>query len=502
MDGRAVVLDSELTDANAQEDEINEMVARVPFDKGEGGEQWVVPGVPIVRSSTPRPLSFGLLKPTTTAIPQSPQSLGQAGNSTFPVEAPSAPPLPEESLITGNENDSSSVIEATPLPLSGKVAPLEDAPTEFIWLFEYGVEMDIAFLNSPERLDGFALLYGPAVLKGYELTFDVINTRSGAVVATILPSRQHGAEVWGVLYRVPQRFAERAQEEPSLLDAVHSAMPPNGLFERLQVVVHEAYRSRDIQCIAYIASATARNHFHLLPRNKQVPEPSYVERLLASARNQRLPGGYLDELAELVSLPSTDDDEQEKQETGHIPTLAPPISLIPSIPSTPPEQNTEPLPTVVNDTVTQLPLIAAREILSRPTNTLGLLLYAVYLLLVVLAVFVLAVLQGLGFASAYLTTSFTLLGIPWFMLLYGLLGGCVSCIITLGRRQAITVPGFVLITWFARPLIGSLLAALAYLLLNSGILVFGGTVAQHAMLYSLVAVLTGVCEGWLFSKKM
>ena len=100
-----------------------------------------------------------------------------------------------------------------------------------------------------------------------------------------------------------------------------------------------------------------------------------------------------------------------------------------------------------------------------------------------------------------MTTSFTPLGIPWFMLVYGLLGGCVSCIITLGRRQAITVPGFVLITWFSRPLLGSLLAALAYLLLNSGILVFGGTVAQHAMLYSLVAVLTGACEGWLFSRK-
>jgi hypothetical protein len=32
-------------------------------------------------------------------------------------------------------------------------------------------------------------------------------------------------------------------------------------------------------------------------------------------------------------------------------------------------------------------------------------------------------------------------------------------------------------------------------------LVFGGTVAQHAMLYSLVAVLAGACEGWLFFRK-
>ena len=213
-----------------------------------------------------------------------------------------------------------------------------------------------------------------------------------------------------------------------------------------------------------------------------------MERLLESARKQKLPGGYLDELAELVSLTSADDEE----ETGRTSTLAA---------DTPAEQNTEPLPTVGNDTTAQLPLTGTQEAVSRSTNGVGLVMYAVYLLLVVLAVFVLAVLQGLGFGSEYLTANFTLLGIPWFMLVYGLLGGCVSCIIALGRRSAITVPGFVLITWFARPLLGALLAALAYLLLNSGMLVFGGTVAQHAMLYSLVAVLAGACEGWLFFRK-
>jgi len=484
-------VDRELTEYNAQEDDIDGTVERVPFDEEEGGEEcseeWVVPGVPIVRSSTPRPLSFGLLLPTTSSVPQSAQPPEQEGKTTFPMEAPSAPPLPEESLMTGNENESPRVVEATPLPLSGKVGPLEDISAEFIWLFEYGVEMDIAFLNSPERLDGFALFYGPAVLKGYELTFDVIGARSGGVVATILPSRQRGAEVWGVLYRVPRRFVERTEEELALLDMVHSATPPNGLFERLQVQVHEAYRSRDILCITYIASATARNQYHLLPRNKQVPDPSYVARLLESARKQMLPGGYLDELAELVLLTSAD------EESGRTSTR---------IARTPAEQNTEPLPTVGNDTKTQLPLTAAQEAVSRSTNGVGLVIYAVYLLLVVLAVFVLAVLQGLGFGSEYLTASFAPLGIPWFMLVYGLLGGCVSCIIALGRRSAVTVPGFVLITWFARPLLGALLAALAYLLLNSGILVFGGTVAQHAMLYSLVAVLVGACEGWLFFRKM
>ena len=58
--------------------------------------------------------------------------------------------------------------------------------------------------------------------------------------------------------------------------------------------------------------------------------------------------------------------------------------------------------------------------------------------------------------------------------------------------------GFVLITWFTRPLIGSVLAVLAYLLLNSGLFVLSASVEQHHTLYSLLAMLAGACEGWLF----
>ena len=43
---------------------------------------------------------------------------------------------------------------------------LSEGPQEFIWLFEYGLEMDPAILNGHELLEGCALLYGPAVLRG------------------------------------------------------------------------------------------------------------------------------------------------------------------------------------------------------------------------------------------------------------------------------------------------------------------------------------------------
>ena len=62
------------------------------------------------------------------------------------------------------------------------------------------------------------------------------------------------------------------------------------------------------------------------------------------------------------------------------------------------------------------------------------------------------------------------------------------------------LPNFVLITWFTRPYIGVILAVVAYLLLNSGLFVLGGSAEQHNTIYSLLAVLAGSCEGWLFYK--
>ena len=455
--------------------------------RSQDEEEDSVPRVAIVRSSTPKPLSFGLGMTTKGQRGQGESS----GQSMFPVEAPLAPPLPEEDVSTSNRPLVS--VGSTPLPLGDKEAPLEEVPAEFIWLFEYAIEMDNAVLNSAERLDGLALLYGPAVLKGYEITFDVVRSRSGGVVATILPSRLRGAEVWGVLYRVPRRCAEPQDEEAALLDRVHGATPPDGLFERLEVVVHDAYRTRDIDCITYIASATARNAFHLLPRDKQVPDPAYVESLLESAKQQKLPDGYLNELALLIST---------EKVPPRVPTLAT---------DRPMEQNTEPLP-VLDDKQkpVQTPLpsdVMPPDTLPKPETLpkgpVGLIAFATYLSMVLLGVFVLAVLQGLGFGSDYLTPHFMLLGIPWFMLVYGLLGGCLSSMIWLVKREGVRLklPSFMLIVWFTRPLIGAVLAALAFMFLNSGAFMFNGDIATHATLYSLVAILAGACEGWLFIQK-
>jgi hypothetical protein len=337
--------------------------------------------------------------------------------------------------------------------------------------------MDISILNSPERLNGQALLYGPAVLKGYEI--DVIGSLDGTVTATILPSRKHGAEVWGVLYRFPRGLVEQLNSEPALLDRIHGSVPPDGLFERIEIVVHEMYRARDVRCISYIATVAARNQFHLLPWDQRAIDANYMRRLLEVARKLKLPGEYLSELTALFA-----------ENEGVAIQREVPISTV--------EQNTEPLLVLKNEKRSMRP--AGSVQLIRPTSRLniGLVIFALYLVLTLLGVFTLAVIQGMGIGDNLFTLSFAPLGIPWYVLVYGLIGGCLSCIVALGRHYSMRLPNFVLITWYTRPYFGVVLAGLVYLLLNTGLFTLSGSAEQRTMLFSLLAMLAGACEGWLF----
>ena len=51
--------------------------------------------------------------------------------------------------------------------------------------------------------------------------------------------------------------------------------------------------------------------------------------------------------------------------------------------------------------------------------------FAIYLVVLFPLVLVLAVMQGLGFGGSVFTSAFMPLGVPWFVLVYGLLVGCV-----------------------------------------------------------------------------
>lgn len=437
-------------------------------DEPQGAEtaKEVVPGVPIVRSNTPRPMSFGLF-PSKTELPLPPSHSAAAD---FPAQAPGAPPLPEEGRAGREESAASRA-----LPVPERPEALQKADSEFIWLFEYGLEMDPTLLNRSDRLDGAAFTYGPAVLKGYTLSFDRIEPRSEQVVASLAPGQNPQAEVWGTLYRIPRRLTRRQGQERSALEQVHSVP----MSEPLNVHVQEMYRKREVECLTYVASDFARQYVHLLPPEKQRPTSAYLQRLLDSARGQKLPASYLDALAHLSA--------------SHMGTV--PISEIP-------EQQTEPLP-VIDRRKCGTQGEEATCSSSRASTPLprGLMAFALYLVLLVLITLTLAILQALGTWNQDLMAGFAPLGVPWYVLVYGLLGGCVSCMLALTRQHSMHPPAFVLLTWFARPYISALLAALSYLILNTGFLLLSNQPLQRYALFSIIAALAGLCEGWLLFRR-
>jgi hypothetical protein len=467
-------------------------------DKGE-----LAPGITIVRDSTPRPLSLG---PILSALSNRPlPAPDQQGDRTslhdFPTRAPSAPPVPEEL----SEAEVDTVAENTARADCSSQAPVEE-PQEFGWLFEYGLEMDANILNSPERLDGTALLYGPAVLKGYSILFGSVEDlgekgkgKGRRTIATIVSGSDGNAEVWGVLYRVPHRVYARMRGEAALLDMVHDAVPPARLFRPVQAVVHETYRNRDIDCVMYIATEAVQERMKPYVPAQGSTDMLYVQRIAALAKNLGLPDTYLRAYTPRV-----------EQRVAERHTERVPVTTMVRV-----EADTEPLPTFRE--IDKTPLLMQIENAEKTAETIHrepeepesplihsspwLVIFAIYLAAELLMVLIFAVLQGMGFGNTILTNDFTLLGVPWLVLTYGLLGGCLSCIISLGRLRATHPPVFIVITWFTRPYIGAALALLSYLFLTSGFFIFDRSSGKHDAFFLLTGALAGLCEGWIFQRQ-
>ncbi|HEV2472226.1 MAG TPA: hypothetical protein VGS41_06145, partial [Chthonomonadales bacterium] len=153
----------------------------------DGTEQGhIAPGVPIVRASTPRLLSYAPVT-TTTSLPRSgQQETTFAIPADFPSQAPAAPPLPEEPETRQDTGEIATALFTT--------LAEQDELSEFAWLFEYGLEMDATYLNSPQRLNGAAKRYGPAMVKGYEL--HGIEMADGRIAPTLVPCADQYRQVW------------------------------------------------------------------------------------------------------------------------------------------------------------------------------------------------------------------------------------------------------------------------------------------------------------------
>jgi cation transport regulator ChaC len=477
------------------------------FTKAMGQDmEEVVPGVPVIRNSTPRPLSFDTMASYAGYF----QHL-QPSPSAFPEQAPVAPPLPEELAEHPNEHELAINVAIPPTPH----LMLSEGQQEFIWLFEYGLEMDPAMLNSNERLNGCALLYGPAMLKGYTLLFGTQHVHGDNIqmIVAIIPSIDPDAEVWGVVYRIPQHLAVPTDKRPSLLDTIHAAITPHNHFQGIPVVVHEIYGDQEISAVTYVATSIACQELQLVLPGQLHVDPLFVQRLTAIARGHKLPQSYISQYSTNQHNPpqnhATADAQaisQASQGMQSIPsTQIPPSMLSPTHLVTGPaqmlpldEQNTDPLP-VVKDTLHAQHSVVQKS--ATPLHTQwSLIIFSVYLAVLFFLLLTCAILQGMGFAQGILTNGFTPLGVPWLVIMYGLLGGCISSILTQARLRAPHLPLFVVITWFVRPYIGAVLAMFAYLLLTSGLFIVGQSIQRHMAFFWLVGALAGFCEGWAFRR--
>ncbi|GHO43474.1 gamma-glutamylcyclotransferase family protein [Ktedonospora formicarum] len=474
-----------------QDDSMHERVA--PMEKEIRQRAVTASDISVIRSSTPRPPRGGFNLAEHGLVGEPPPS------SFFPESAPAAPPLPEETDAKG---------ESTAATSGQRVSESEvSEEQEFVWLFEYALEMDATLLNSPECLDGQALLYGPAVLRGYTIQIGAVAGDFGSLtgnkrtIATIVPGAGTHAEVWGVLYRVPRSLTSKADDEFSLLDAAHGAIAPHHLFQAVKAVVHESYRGRDISCITYIATERVRQHLRL---SSSESNALFVQRIAAIARGQRLPESYVQEQFVPVDVPSI------KKEPGRERSF-----MSAPLPMT--RLNTEGRHAAFDGAPSTTGVRKAPALFPRAISFPGvaydalpwLLVFACYLSTLFLVILVFALCQGLTFGNSGLSSDLTLLGVPWLVFVYGLLGGCISCIVSVGRLalssesllSTLNRSTIVIVTWFSRPFIGAVLGLLMYLFLNSGIFMFEGMLATHPDILLLCAALAGLCENRLFGWK-
>ena len=269
-----------------------ETVEKKKRDESKQTEREAPPGVSIVRSNTPRPFMYT----TMTTIPPSQLPEEQTAQNTesafstlsaFPTKPPSAPPLPEE---PDDYDEAEERLYTLPTP-NKVLAPAHEAQA-FVWLFTYALEMDSGLLNTPERLNGLALLYGPVVLKGYKLVMEHYGREDSVhVAARIVPDTHPDAEVWGILYRIPQHVTEQHDDKPSLLESV--SVLPHSNVQTLHVEVHEIYRNRVLSCITYGYSTALSS---APTSDAQDGLDIYVRHLTSIAKKQKLPDAYIRKL--------------------------------------------------------------------------------------------------------------------------------------------------------------------------------------------------------------
>ena len=267
--------------------------------------------------------------------------------------------------------------------------------------------------------------------------------------------------------------------------------------------------------MTYIATNVARQQLQLVEPDQWDGDAQFMQRLVEIARRQKLPEGYIRRylMPDAITTGRIAQVRREDAVGGYSmsmpsmpgmyasPLLSSPLPQTnPGPDSTPSqrEQNTDSLPIFKDDSVSSTHM--AQHIARQPRSQRWMIVFSLYLVGLLLLLLLLAVIQGIGVVHGALADGFTPLGVPWQVIIYGLLGGCISCIVSLSNMRTYDPPLFVMITWFTRPFVGSILAVFSYILLTSGLFMLGGSVTRHPGFFWLAGTFAGLCEWWFFCR--
>ena len=165
-------------------------------------------------------------------------------------------------------------------------AGMDDAARPALWYFAYGSNLDAGTFLGRRRMQPLETRVG--VLDHFELRFDLPVGPGERGVANIAP--REGASVWGALYLLTHREAERLDRT----EGVHF-----GAYRRLDVEVRDASAARVAAFTYHAARGVAGRK----------PSRRYLGLILAGARHHGLPAAYVDRLR---GLPLAVDEREDQ----------------------------------------------------------------------------------------------------------------------------------------------------------------------------------------------
>lgn len=159
------------------------------------------------------------------------------------------------------------------------------------YIFQYGSNMSVTRLNSPDRLLGDAKVFGVAkTVELFHLMFTVHSNTNDCAAADIVPS-ESGRNIYGVVYEVPDylisRETARAADRKSM-DAVEGE-GRNYIRQPIELEVADGSR---LSAVTYVVKTK---------RHDLKTSSEYVQHILDGLKEHEMPEEYCRYVAEQVA---------------------------------------------------------------------------------------------------------------------------------------------------------------------------------------------------------